>query len=114
MWILITRKNPPQPPQPQFPPTVALPANPTLQDKEDAVNDNHLAVSYCALLKDTSITTYDWVDQALRDEIYECMYHKPSDRPTLPQLLARAKVGAQKHFLGEDDGYIRRWIKKWL
>lgn len=114
MWVLITKLQPPQPPQPQVPPTLALPPNPTWQDYENLVNLNNTPVSYCALLMDPNVTDYNWVDQELRQEIYDCMYHNPSDRPPLNLLLTRAKLGAGKSFPGEDDGYIRRWISRWL
>lgn len=110
----MTKLRPPLPPQPQIPPTLALPQNPTPQEIDEAVNDDRVPVSYCTLLMDPNITAYDYIDVELRQTVYDCMFHRPKDRPTLETLLDQAKIGAKKRFPGEDDGYIRRWISRWI
>ncbi|KAK9772779.1 putative serine threonine protein kinase protein [Seiridium cardinale] len=119
MWCLITRLNPPLPPQPQIPEdlwnTYAFPAGTNKYDF-----DAHLEeigydgpISYCPLLCDLDVEDYDWVDQDLRNTLYRCMYHLPSDRPSLDELLRAAKAKIAQNF-NEPDDEIRRWIKKWL
>ncbi len=110
MWVLITKLQPALPPQPQ-PPLAYRPEN---GDIEDFVHSMRLPVSYCPLLMDPNVHDYDWVDVELRQTIYNCMYHRPDDRPTLENLLAAAKIGAQKGFRGETDQYVTRWIQRWL
>ncbi|KAK6073202.1 hypothetical protein SCUP234_08800 [Seiridium cupressi] len=119
MWCLITRLNPPLPPQPQIPEELwsnyAFPAGTSKHDF-----DAHLEeigydgpISYCPLLCDLDIEDYDWADLDLRNTIYRCMYHLPSDRPSLDELLRAAKAKIAQNF-NEPDDEIRRWIKKWL
>ncbi|KAK6069828.1 hypothetical protein SCUP515_08841 [Seiridium cupressi] len=70
-------------------------------------------ISYCALFMDPDINDYDWVDLELRRVLFECMYHKPADRPTLESLLqtAKAKIAQDFH---ETDQQVRTWMAKWL
>ena len=116
MWILITKLQPPCPPQPQIPRHRHVPPGigrgPNL---DQLVDDHNVPVSYCPLLMDPEpINDYKWVDEELRKTIRDCMYHRPRDRPTLERLLEEAKDGAQRQFPGEDDDYIRQWIKRWF
>ncbi|RYP84097.1 hypothetical protein DL769_001242 [Monosporascus sp. CRB-8-3] len=113
MWILITKHWPPTPPQPQLPPTFPMPPLGGMTI-DDIVDQQEVKVSYCPWLLDPDNKDYDWVDKELRTTIFECLNHKPGDRPTLETLLEAAKNGYRKRFHGEDDGYIRRWIRKWL
>jgi hypothetical protein len=108
MWSLITKCHPPTPPQPQLP-TGTVPGPAHLLD--GLLQD--VAVSYCPLLMDTTITNYNWADVELRQTIYRCMYHKPEDRPSLGELLATAKQNVQKNF-NETDDNIRNWIAQWF
>lgn len=68
-----------------------------------------MPVSYCGWLMDAN-SDYTWVDRELRQQVYNCMNHRPRDRPDLAALLTTAKAGIQKNFEGETDEYIRRWI----
>ncbi|RYP05106.1 hypothetical protein DL764_004022 [Monosporascus ibericus] len=113
MWILITKHSPPTPPQPQLPPTFPMPPLSGMTI-DDIVDQQEVKVSYCPWLLDQDNKDYDWVDKELRTTIFECLNHNPGDRPTLETLLGAAKNGYRKRFHGEDDGYIRSWIRKWL
>lgn len=81
---------------------------------DDIVDRQEVKVSYCPWLLDPDNKDCDWVDKELRTTISECLNHKSGDRPTLESLLEAAKNGYRKRFHGEDDGYIRSWIRKWL
>ncbi|KAI0139445.1 kinase-like domain-containing protein [Hypoxylon sp. NC0597] len=125
MWVLITKYHPPMPPQPQAPEEVVeaaaeyLSANPTTEETSDAYTKvlNNLKfppISYCALLWDSSIHDYDYIDKDLRRTIYECLYHRPNDRPTLSVLLEQATQKASATFDNETDQDIREWVHRWL
>ncbi|OTA94629.1 hypothetical protein M434DRAFT_10577 [Hypoxylon sp. CO27-5] len=125
MFMLITKCYPPMPPQPDPPQQSkdqalnSLGNNPTrrqIRRALDAVidNANDQRFSYCAALMDNTIHDYDYVDVALRQTIYECMYHNPNDRPTLSTLLEQATQKASDAFNNESDLDVRAWMHKWL
>ena len=114
IWVLITKLWPPMPPQPQIPPSIVIPPGTTPADIDEQIRLSKAKVSYCPLLMDPSVTDYDYIDEELRQTIYDCMMNSPENRPTLEVLLAQAKAGVQKNFSGEDDGYVKRWIRRWM
>ncbi|KAH9909922.1 hypothetical protein F4778DRAFT_713403, partial [Xylariomycetidae sp. FL2044] len=121
MWQVITQLRPPRPPQPHLDPInhrAALAAG-----YERARHDEYIAanpglqywISYCPLFQDADgAREYNWVDRDLRQTIINCMKHMPADRPDLPTLLEQAKAGVNKQFQGEDDAFIRAWVRRWL
>ncbi|RYP46223.1 hypothetical protein DL768_007542 [Monosporascus sp. mg162] len=111
MWIIITKHSPPTPPQPQLPLTFPMPPLSGMTI-DDIVDQQEVKVSYCPWLLDPDNKDYDWVDEELRTTIFECLNHKPGDRPTLETLLEAAKNGYRKRFHGEDDGYIPVVLKE--
>ncbi|KAI1342945.1 hypothetical protein F5Y15DRAFT_371434 [Xylariaceae sp. FL0016] len=121
MWCLITKLEPPAPPDPQPPYELNGTFNYSNDGKQlvhEAIDDEpkyaNFRVSYCPLLMDPTCKTYDWVDKELRQTIFECMYHRPADRPSIQKLLQQALKGARKAFPGEDDDSIRRWVNYWF
>ncbi|KAI0483486.1 hypothetical protein F4859DRAFT_528879 [Xylaria cf. heliscus] len=121
MWELITKLQPPTPPAPQPPYSEVLnfpPYNDQGQTNMDLIFDDpqyaEFKISYCALLRDPTVTDYDWVDENLRDTIFRCMYHKPNDRPSLEELLSQAERNVEVDASGESDEYIREWIQYWF
>ncbi|KAI1083986.1 kinase-like protein [Whalleya microplaca] len=90
MWQLITKLKVPSAPQPQ----------------EKAGEP----VSYCVLL--LTDDRFKDVDIELREELSRCMRHNPADRPTLIQLLQRAKTGAGKVFANEPDETVKAWVQR--
>ncbi|KAI1080696.1 hypothetical protein F5B20DRAFT_538587 [Whalleya microplaca] len=118
MWMLITRFKPPIPPQPQIPPDTDT-SNWNFDDVNSIRSNIRLMgfaqpISYCPLLRDDRVDDYNWADQTLRQTIYECMYHRPKDRPTLDVLLQQAKQKVTQEFPGETDQVVRAWIHKWF
>lgn len=119
MWSLITKLEPPRPPEPQIP----------LQHFQNYINnmygpqlDNSLKtqiggdppISYCSLLMDpVNDNDYTYVDQDLRWTIYQCMYHRPEDRPELHTLLEQARGKINENFPNETDQYVREWVHTW-
>ncbi|KAI8635549.1 hypothetical protein F5Y19DRAFT_469425 [Xylariaceae sp. FL1651] len=120
MWVLITKYEPPIPPDPQ-PPYDQVHNYPRDNSGRRKIGDlfeeaeyNDFKISYCALLRDPQVNDYDWVDETLRQTLFKCMHHKPDDRPTLPELLEEAEANVKKPFLGEEDRNIREWIQHWF
>ncbi|KAI2633358.1 hypothetical protein GGS21DRAFT_544035 [Xylaria nigripes] len=121
MWRLITNHLPPLPPMPQppyeevdnYPPINSYgQTNIDLALQDEKYKD--FKISYCPWLMDPKVTDYDWVDKDLRQTIFECMYHKPDDRPTLEALLRAAEDKVLDEFPGETDDLVREWIQYWL
>ncbi|KAI0429359.1 kinase-like domain-containing protein, partial [Xylaria sp. FL1042] len=119
MWELITLEIGPLPPQPQ-PPYDQRDSYPAYNDRGQANYDLILKdpayadfkISYCSLLLDPDVHDFDWVDKRLRRTIFECLYHKPDDRPTLEELLREAEENIQADkFPQETDAQIRDWIQ---
>lgn len=121
MWSLITTFHPPVPPQPQVPPELNIPRGLNPEELEERLRQElraakkDIPISYCSLLLDPT-DKYEWVDKDLRKRIYECMYHRPQDRPKLPTLLEEAlrKSIPDPLIEEESDESIRRWVNKWL
>ncbi|RYO84132.1 hypothetical protein DL766_001852 [Monosporascus sp. MC13-8B] len=67
---------------------------------DDIVDQQEVEVSYCPWLLDPDKKDYDWVDRELCTTIFECLNHKPGNRPTLETLLEAAKNGYRKKFHG--------------
>ncbi|KAI0843809.1 kinase-like domain-containing protein [Daldinia vernicosa] len=114
MWIIITQRKPPLPPQPQIPPGVWIPGGRFLQPDIDDILRNigpNIPVSYCPLLMDGP---FNHVDEDLRRAIYQCMYHYPDQRPTVEELLIQARVGIQKVFPYETDEVINNWVDRFV
>lgn len=93
MWMVITKLRPPLPPQ----------------RSEFNMLDVQEPVHYCPLLLDDP--KFSKVDEELRRTIAECMRHAPNTRPTLVDLFEQAKKGVTRHFEGETDDFIRRWVQ---
>ncbi|RWA05654.1 hypothetical protein EKO27_g9455 [Xylaria grammica] len=117
MWEVITGYSAPTPPLPQPPPGFTpVPGNEGAQNAalndfmEDTANLG-TKISYCPLLLDEDRNNYEWVDKTLRQTIYQCMYHRPDDRPSLEELLREAEENSQADFEGETDDRIRDWIQ---
>ncbi|KAI8964237.1 kinase-like domain-containing protein [Daldinia sp. FL1419] len=114
MWIIITQKAVPQPPQPQIPPGSGITRGGSLLGSIDAavrnLHPDH-PVSYCPLLMDGQ---FNHVDVDLRKTIYECMYHNPLHRPTVEALLIQAREGIKKQFAGETDEAVNAWVNKFI
>ncbi|KAJ8132334.1 hypothetical protein O1611_g1294 [Lasiodiplodia mahajangana] len=123
MWELITGYEPPVPPEPQ-PPYSEVDLYPPINNLGQTLLDGifedpqyvDFKISYCALLLDPREgSRYSWVDEALRDIIFQCLYHKPDDRPTLEELQNQAELALQPDtFPEESDNYIRDWIDYWF
>ncbi|KAI1827049.1 hypothetical protein F4861DRAFT_551861 [Xylaria intraflava] len=121
MWQLITGHEAPIPPNPQ-PPYDEVDRYPPYNEEGQTNMDKALQdrrykgfkISYCPLLMDPRVSDYDWVDRKLRKTIFECMYHKPDDRPSLAKLLAEAEERLQAEFPGETDDKIREWVQHWF
>ncbi|KAI1272840.1 kinase-like domain-containing protein [Xylaria sp. FL0933] len=122
MWELITQEIGPTPPQPQ-PPYEMRDLYPPYNSRGQANYDYILKepeyvdfkISYCPLLLDPDVHDYNWVDERLRKTIFECLYHKPDDRPSLEQLLREAEENIQADkFPQETDAQIRDWIQSCL
>ncbi|KAI1369952.1 hypothetical protein F5Y08DRAFT_347477 [Xylaria arbuscula] len=112
MWQLIVQKFGPTPPTPQ-PPDELLDD----PDVDSALRNPQYAnfrISYCDGLLDPDVNEFDWVDRDLRQTIFECMYHRPDDRPSLEQLLTQAKEKIQEEFQGENDNLVREWFADWF
>ncbi|KAI1774204.1 hypothetical protein F4818DRAFT_442364 [Hypoxylon cercidicola] len=115
MWMVITQCLPPTPPQPQVPDVDNY--DPTGRTYAQIDRDFYLTgedppVSYGVLLMDNE---FGWADHALRERIYQCLYHRPGDRPTLPQLLREAASKlCHDSFPNESDEEIRAWVHKWI
>ncbi|KAI1390443.1 uncharacterized protein F4822DRAFT_443300 [Hypoxylon trugodes] len=115
MWMLITKYTPPTPPEAQIP--YDLDVNINIDDDSDVDNpfDPHerhenihsqlpegARISYCPYIMDpASADSYAWADKDLRERVYQCMYHRPQDRPTLEVLLKEAEEKVQNG-VGED------------
>ncbi|OTB12188.1 hypothetical protein K445DRAFT_305999 [Daldinia sp. EC12] len=110
MWVLITQSTPPLPPQPQIPPGVNIPQG---VDINVALRQAHpdLPISYCPLLMDGG---FDYIDVDLRTAIYECMYHQPTYRPTVEQLLLQAQEGIGRRYAQESDEEVNDWVKTFM
>ncbi|KAI1645119.1 kinase-like domain-containing protein [Daldinia loculata] len=113
MWIIITQRQPPSPPQPQIPPGVYIPGGRHAVNIDDALRgmNPNLPISYCPLLMDGQFNN---VDEDLRRTIYQCMYHNPSHRPTVEELLVQGRVGIQKVFPNETDEVVNRWVDRFI
>ncbi|KAH9900246.1 hypothetical protein F4778DRAFT_782355 [Xylariomycetidae sp. FL2044] len=104
MWVLITKKHPPIPPQPR--------SVDSLRADGGAMETD---VSYCPLI--TTDAEYDWCDPELRFELERCLRHDPRRRPKLQDLLARAKEAVRARRYpdpGESDAAIRQWVNDWI
>lgn len=115
---------PPTPPQPLVPPQLAhLFTKETPREVYDAIfraNGYTGPISYCFKLcehidKPPERDPFSWVDNDLRETIYRCMYHNPTHRPDLEELLnqAKAKMGSDNR-PDEDDASVRDWVKRWF
>ncbi|KAI1207563.1 kinase-like protein [Annulohypoxylon truncatum] len=119
MWVVITQLSPPLPVQPQPPAGLNPKRNkkgliPSYLDQFVDPTDPETRISYCPLLMDPARSTYDYVDIELRTAIYECMYHRQDDRPTVERLLEQARKGANKIFSGETDASVKEWVDEFL
>lgn len=93
MWVLITKRMPPVPPQisrfnmlePDAPPNYGI-------------------------FLDHPMSHY--VDLDLRNAITSCMKHRPEDRPDIADLVRQAQVGTARAYEGETDDMIRGWVRK--
>ncbi|KAI1377846.1 kinase-like protein [Hypoxylon crocopeplum] len=116
MWIIITQNDPPQPPQPQIPPGVVIPpnnnGNPRSIDQIIRATNPDMPISYCPLLMDGD--SYGFVDEELRRTVYQCMYHRPSHRPTVEALLEQAVRGSKKAFPREGDDTVKEWVDRFI
>ncbi|KAI0122736.1 kinase-like domain-containing protein [Daldinia grandis] len=113
MWIIITQRRPPAPPQPQIPPGVFIPGGRTTGDIDEAIRqvNPNLPISYCPLLMDGG---FNHVDEDLRRAIYQCMYHNPTHRPTVEELLVQGREGIRKQFPNETDEAINLWVNRFI
>ncbi|KAI0895258.1 kinase-like protein [Annulohypoxylon nitens] len=123
MWNVITQFQQPTPVRPQIPLDQLDNIEPhrDWQDRtpsfvDELINtaDPKVKISYCPLLMDKGPTAYDGIDVELRRTVYECMYHRPHDRPTIEALLAQAEAGIQKQFPGETDKHVQEWVIDWI
>ncbi|KAI1814862.1 hypothetical protein GGS20DRAFT_546096 [Poronia punctata] len=117
MWILITGFDGPAPPQPQPPydePELLEVFKDNLDNLSEFLEKKDFKISYCPLLMDPRVHTYDHVSLNLRKRIFECMYHKPEDRPSLRDLLDEAIAVLFAEFDGEFDYQIREWVQRWI
>ncbi|KAI2627705.1 kinase-like domain-containing protein [Hypoxylon sp. NC1633] len=126
MWILITQRLPPTPPQPQVPPGVVLPPGYDANSASPGSNPQNtpeykaalaqlsstMPISYCVGMDNSG--NYTHVDEELREVIYRCMYHSPEHRPTIEDLLEQAQRGLQKVFDNEPDDVVNRWVDDFL
>ncbi|KAI0007849.1 kinase-like domain-containing protein [Xylariaceae sp. FL0662B] len=118
MWTIITQLEPPLPPQPQVPPQMIinennLPKGSFSIDEEVKAIDPDAPISYCPLLMDGD-NEYEYIDPELRWVIYQCMYHRPNDRPTVEELLEHAKEGITRSYEGETDEAVKSWFHQVL
>ncbi|KAI0377989.1 kinase-like domain-containing protein [Hypomontagnella monticulosa] len=120
MWSLITGFQPAKPPQPQVPPGLDIPDGLNPEELENELrrklvgDKKNTPISYCSMLLGPT-DAYEWVDKDLRQRIYECMYHRPQDRPTLSALLDEALYkNSPVIFPEETDEDIRRWVNRWI
>ena len=120
MWSLITGFQPAKPPQPQVPPGLDIPDGLNPEELENELrrrlvgDKKNTPISYCSMLLGPT-DAYEWVDKDLRQRIYECMYHRPQDRPTLSALLDEALYkNSPVIFPEETDEDIRRWVNRWF
>ncbi|KAI0114212.1 kinase-like protein [Hypoxylon sp. NC0597] len=116
MWIIITQLDPPKPPQAQVPKGIVIPEAVEGQPEPDIDRiirneQPNARISYCALLMDGN---FDNVDEELRRTIFECMYHNPTHRPTIEDLLPQAIQGIQKAFPDETDREIRDFVNRFF
>ncbi|KAK5631019.1 hypothetical protein RRF57_006734 [Xylaria bambusicola] len=98
MWQLMTRMQPPVPPQPQ----------PEIQLGPGMVIPTH----YCPLL--LTMREYDVYDLELRLVVAYCLTANPQLRPALSNLLNAARRGIDSNFIGEDDNTIREWVRRFI
>ncbi|KAI1807465.1 kinase-like domain-containing protein [Daldinia bambusicola] len=111
MWVIITQRTPPMPPQAQVPPDVNIPKNANNIDDLLRKIQPNMPISYCPLLMDGE---FDYIDEDLREAIYESMYHQPHYRPTVEQLLLQAEEGITRRYPGEEDDVIDRWVNEYV
>jgi hypothetical protein len=77
MWVLITKYEPPVPPQPQLPEhllhlDVAY-NNKGQRDIDDYLgNYDDILISYCPLLMDPQVNDFNWVHRAMRSTLFRC------------------------------------------
>ncbi|KAI1468339.1 kinase-like domain-containing protein [Daldinia caldariorum] len=111
MWVLITQRIPPMPPQAQIPPGINIPKNADRIDELLWHIQPGMPVSYCALLMDGD---FEYIDEDLRTAIYQCMYHQPNYRPTVEELLLQAQEGISRRYPDEDDDVVNRWVSEYV
>ncbi|XXH01382.1 hypothetical protein Hte_007742 [Hypoxylon texense] len=127
MWCVITQRDPPEPPQPQIPAHIqipALPAGMTIDQWLDQYDQQQsqltgvpqkTPISYCLWMADGGPDGFfQYVDADLRRILYECMYHRPEDRFSVERLLELALLGASKSFPNESDKFIQEWVDKYI
>ncbi|KAI2467378.1 kinase-like protein [Annulohypoxylon bovei var. microspora] len=119
MWVVMTQKDTPYPPQAQIPPETIIQRNPEgeLPDNIDEIvrtADPNARISWCPLIMNDQDNPYEYIDVEFRMMIWECMYHRQDDRPTVETLLTQARAGCQKQFDGEDDESVNNWVKKFI
>ncbi|KAI1771425.1 hypothetical protein F4818DRAFT_429067 [Hypoxylon cercidicola] len=128
MWVVITQMEVPLPPQPQVPPGLWIPQLPPgmsidqyleQYDRSESIRTGtpqRSKISYCPWLYTDGGPNgfFNYVDMDLRRTIFECMYYRPEDRPTVERLLHQARFGASKTFPNETDDDIRQWVNQFI
>ncbi|KAK6222345.1 hypothetical protein LQW54_001045 [Pestalotiopsis sp. IQ-011] len=116
MWCFLTMRYPPRPPQAQVPPHLRH----LVVGQSRSAYDNILfnspnlytgPISYCAVLCDQRGQpgdAYAWVDDDLKQTLWECMYHNPADRPDLQTLLAQAQAKMAPGTFPAENANMRR------
>ncbi|KAI0886530.1 kinase-like protein [Annulohypoxylon maeteangense] len=115
-WVVITQRDAPIPVEPQPPLGMVVPRleNRLVPSYLDNLIGPDDRISYCPYFMDPDDNPYEYVDAELRRTIYECMYHRQDDRPTVETLLPQAQAGVQKEFQGESDDFIKEWVSQFI
>ncbi|OTB01953.1 hypothetical protein M426DRAFT_13948 [Hypoxylon sp. CI-4A] len=106
LWMLMTQLDTPLPPQPQLPPDFEV------TEQDDAFGDpgpTGVSISYAPLITGPN-SIYSRIDEELRNTVFQCMYHRPADRPKIEALYDQAAKGIKKRFDGETDAFIKEWV----
>ncbi|KAI1762281.1 kinase-like protein [Hypoxylon sp. FL1150] len=126
LWTIITQKEPPTPPQPQFPPSLdephALPDGVSLDQFIELADENYFRetgirrrtpISYCPYLASGGPDgCFLYIDVRLRETLHRCMNHRPEDRPSVEDLLEEAKIGALDNYPYETEEVVRNWLNE--
>ncbi|KAI1451514.1 kinase-like protein [Annulohypoxylon moriforme] len=115
LWTVITQLEPPTPvaPQPPLGMHVDRDENELIPGYLDHFILPEDRISYCPFFMDHG-NPYEYIDIELRTAIYECMYHRQEDRPTLETLLEQARLGSQREVEGESGIVVREWINQFF